>query len=59
MNAGNTYSSMTSMPVITYKELSLGERNGGKEKGERGQEVMLNFFLEYDFEAQLGVFFFS
>lgn len=30
-----------------------------KKKKERGQEVMLNFLLEYDFEAQLEVGFFS
>lgn len=29
-----------------------------EKKKERGQEVMLNFLLEYDFEAQLGVCFF-
>lgn len=35
MNAGNAYSSMSSVPVITYKELSLGERSSEEEKGER------------------------
>jgi len=33
-NASNTNSSGISVPVIMYKEQSLGKRNGGKETGE-------------------------
>lgn len=43
MNAGNTYFSMISRPVIVFKELSLGERSGGEETGEIGQEDYAKF----------------
>ena len=38
MNASNTDSSMISVPMIIYEELSLEERSGGKETGKKDQE---------------------